>query len=137
MSKAHCSLLTWTRKCLNKYSPLHTMSNPPPYCPAALVVVEIWRVVVVVLHAAGLRRLPRFPSCLLPRFPSQLTLGRPGHCSKSPRISLKLSYVDMSAIITGRTYFNEHMSRSAVPIGKPLVSRGTRVSQSPGDYVLH
>ena len=29
------------------------LSNPPPYCLAALVVLEIWRVVVAALHAAA------------------------------------------------------------------------------------
>jgi len=41
--------------------------NPPSYCPAALVVVEIWRVVVaVVLHAPAFTALSPASAAAVP-----------------------------------------------------------------------
>ena len=70
------------------------MSNQPPYRPAALVVVEILRVVVAVLHATAFTALSPASAAVVPISRMSSCAREAGHCSKSPRISLKLSYVD-------------------------------------------
>ena len=42
------------------------MLNPPPYCPADLVVVEIWRVVVAVVHTVAFTALSPTSAAAVP-----------------------------------------------------------------------
>ena len=107
-----------------QYSPLHTMLNPPPYCPAALVVVKIWRVVVTVMHTVAFTTLSPTSAAMVP-------ISRMSSCAREARAPFEKPE-DLVEIVIGRhayecDYYRAYtvQSRSAVLIGNPLVCHST------------
>ena len=70
------------------------MSNPPPYCPAALVVVEIWRVVVAVVHTVAF-------TALSPTSAAAVPISRMSSCAREAR-ALFQKPEDLVEIVIGR-----------------------------------